>query len=235
MRLDSCVNAIKFTGKVSGCTFVDIDGDWCADSLILVGENADVSECTFEGIHGRCCALMSYDKATTPVKAIAFDNFATSSKGYGLIRSDGGNFYRNTIGITKISANTYDGDAYTYTPKNGGKKITLTGLKKWVCPIIIFCADRKVVDGSPVNFNIANNNFTLGDTFNSSTLFNQAYYLQRFQTAGINYTRVNVSAGTGFQKYGSAFQIVSYDSLKSVNDNLNPTDIDFTTLLGGDN
>lgn len=236
-RADSCVNMIKLAGSISGCTFVDIDGDWCADSLILIDKDANISECTFEAIHGRCCTLNYYDKNTTPVYATAFDNYAMPSKGYGLIHSEGGNFFKNTIGITKISANAFDGDKYDYIPKGGAEKdrVYLTGMLKYQCPIILFTADRKTENGSPINFNISNNNFTLSDTFNDSALFDQSYFRRRFQTAGTSFTRVNVSAGSGFQKYGAAFQIVSYNTLKSVNDSLNPTDINFVTLLGGDN
>ena len=81
LRADNCVNAITIT-KADKCTFNDIDGDWCTESLIVA---KDVSYCVMTAIHGRCCTLKSYDITQLPdgydISTIA------DTAGYGIIRA----------------------------------------------------------------------------------------------------------------------------------------------------
>lgn len=89
LRVDSCVHAVNVYG--GHCvTLDDIDGDYCTDSLILLGniENhaGELYNASFTGIHGRCCTLKAYAKADYPngldVRTLA------STAGYGVISLD---------------------------------------------------------------------------------------------------------------------------------------------------
>lgn len=89
LRVDSCVHAVNVYG--GHCvTLDDIDGDYCTDSLIHLGNIEDnkgeLYNASFTNIHGRCCTLKAYVKADYPngldVRTLA------STAGYGVISLD---------------------------------------------------------------------------------------------------------------------------------------------------
>lgn len=108
LRVDSCVHAVEIT-QGSGFTLSDIDGDWCTDSLIFLGEEGKqrtIEQSSFSQIHGRCCTLKCYDSQTeTSPKASELVN----SEGYGIIRvADNTTCKNNYFLIPKIEGRTFD-------------------------------------------------------------------------------------------------------------------------------
>lgn len=89
VRVDSCVHAVHLV-QGSGMNLTDVDGDYCTDSLILVGDvdaNGDskwykVSDATIVGAHGRCCCLKSYDNTQTDSPDV---RTLQDTSGYGII------------------------------------------------------------------------------------------------------------------------------------------------------
>lgn len=104
-RVDSCVHALQIING-SSHVITDIDGDWCTDSLIAIGDgttNGTVAGVIFDGIHGRCNTLKSYDSTqqTDPVDVRELADI----DGYGIIR-----VYANvTFRDSRIVANTCGG------------------------------------------------------------------------------------------------------------------------------
>ena len=85
VRVDSCVHVANLV-QGAGITLTDVDGDYCTDSLIVIGSEEQwksVSEAVLTGIHGRCCTLKSYDttQGTSPDVRDLVD-----TSGYGVIR-----------------------------------------------------------------------------------------------------------------------------------------------------
>ena len=84
-RVDSCVHAINIDGNLTNSTFIDIDGDFCAESAI------DISGWKVEGnkfiaVGGRCCACKAYDSVNdTPPDVRTLAN----TEGYGVVRFHG--------------------------------------------------------------------------------------------------------------------------------------------------
>lgn len=116
VRVDSCVHALHLVNGNS-VTINDLDGDYCTDSLIMIGspdEWKEVKNCFLSGIHGRCCTLNSYDstQATAPdVRDLV------STSGYGFIRLYRGAFMGNTVQFTNINgSNPFDGTSNYLTP-----------------------------------------------------------------------------------------------------------------------
>lgn len=67
VRVDSCVHAVRII-HANAITLTDIDGDFCTDSLLIIGNGTNgkiVQQSVFTGIHGRCCTLKSYDYTQT--------------------------------------------------------------------------------------------------------------------------------------------------------------------------
>ena len=112
LRVDSCFNAL-YLNRANKCTFIDIDGDWCVDSLIKA---IDVSYCVFDGIHGRCCTRKSYDSELMPdgydIRTI------NDTDGYGVIRAvklkNSRIVFNN--GVSRCFDNAQQGDLKYYVP-----------------------------------------------------------------------------------------------------------------------
>lgn len=107
-RVDSCVNMFNVKHG-NGFTFVDIDGDWCADSLFLIGESGKAStirESTFIGVHGRCNTLKSRlsSESVTDVRMI------NDTTGYGIFRVVGNCTFKDNTIILGTWANHSPGD-----------------------------------------------------------------------------------------------------------------------------
>ena len=120
VRVDSCVNAVNIVGGVAGTTLIDVDGDYCTDSLIKIGDDnstwSNVRNCTFLGLHGRCCALKSYNTKTDK-KPNASELTMSNSSGYGIIRvMPNCNFHSNYIQITTLQGNPFDESGDYLTP-----------------------------------------------------------------------------------------------------------------------
>lgn len=111
VRVDSCVNAVNIVGNHSKITLVDVDGDYCTDALIKIGDGTtgtEVQKCSFTSIHGRCCALKSYDSVNDD-KPSAADLNINNSDGYGVIRVvNGAKFHDNHIQINGAGGNPFD-------------------------------------------------------------------------------------------------------------------------------
>lgn len=119
VRVDSCVNAINAVGDVSGTTVIDVDGDYCTDSLIKIGNGSTwsrVRNCVFFAIHGRCCALKSYDSVNGTAPK-ASDLTAQNSSGYGIIHvTNNCEFNNNYIVLTTLQGNPFDTTSDYRTP-----------------------------------------------------------------------------------------------------------------------
>ena len=86
-RVDSCVHALEIVNGFSH-TVTDVDGDWCTDSLIAIGDGVtygDVGSVIFTGIHGRCNTLKAYNTTTHP-DPIDVRDLGVNTDGYGIIR-----------------------------------------------------------------------------------------------------------------------------------------------------
>lgn len=109
LRVDSCVHAVQISpisssASIKGLTLVDIDGDWCTDSLIKIGNDenyVEVANSIFSNIHGRCNILKYYSASDTPPSAS--DLNTTNSEGYGIIRvSKYASFKNNMVSFNTI-------------------------------------------------------------------------------------------------------------------------------------
>lgn len=166
VRVDSCVNVINCIGTCSGLTVTDVDGDYCVDSLILVGIEetnafANLNGSVFVGIHGRCCCLKPYASATEePQKA---SDLGTATEGYGLIRAVGQGHIQNN---------------YFLINTNGGNPFDKEVEQKWRTPPILLTY-------KPQWTSIRNNLFVLANDY--ANLENPA---DLFQTVG-NYMHNN--------------------------------------------
>lgn len=117
VRVDSCVNVVHLLGG-SKINLTDIDGDWCTDSVILVGDSAhtnSIENCVIVGLHGRCSMLSGgFDRrnAKTDIREVS------DTTKYGLIRvANGCGFRFNYVVMDSIGGSTYiDGAQYMRTP-----------------------------------------------------------------------------------------------------------------------
>lgn len=110
IRVDSCVHAVQITtingngGSIGGVTLDDVDGDWCTDSLIKIGNDVNYIEarnCVFSNIHGRCNTLKYYSADNTPPSASTLNT--TNSDGYGIIRiGEKATFVNNRVSINTL-------------------------------------------------------------------------------------------------------------------------------------
>lgn len=119
-RVDSCVHALEIVNG-SGLTITDVDGDWCTDSLVAIGDvdgttAGTVSSVIFDGIHGRCNTLKAYDttQQTTPLDVRTLP----SIDGYGIIRVyNNVHFSDSRIAVNDHGgANPIDGTSTYLTP-----------------------------------------------------------------------------------------------------------------------
>ena len=116
IRADSCVHLIRIKNS-AGSTITDADGDYCTDSLIVIGNETDqylkVNNCSLENIHGRCCTLKSYDSSQSSTPDV---RDLSNTSGYGIIRVEGSTQFRdNRIVISKIgNDNPFDNDSGNY-------------------------------------------------------------------------------------------------------------------------
>ena len=119
IRIDSCVHVVQITkidghGSIGGVTLDDVDGDWCTDSLIKIGDDTHYIEatgCVFSNIHGRCNTLKYYNASDTPPTA---SNLNTSnSAGYGVIRvGNYATFTNNRVSLNVLgNSNVEDSDS----------------------------------------------------------------------------------------------------------------------------
>lgn len=118
LRVDSCVNVVHMLGTMSGITLEDVDGDYCVDSLIKVGDGStwtDVKQSVFSAIHGRCCAAKSYDTSGTAPSAA--DLTIENSAGYGIIHvTERARFHNNYVVINSVQGNPFDSTSTYLTP-----------------------------------------------------------------------------------------------------------------------
>ena len=104
-RVDSCVHALEIVNG-SSHTITDIDGDWCTDSLIAIGDGTtygNIRGAIFNGIHGRCNTLKSYD-STQQTEPVDVRELADTD-GYGVIRV----YPRANFTDSRIVANMHGG------------------------------------------------------------------------------------------------------------------------------
>lgn len=91
LRVDSCVHLMRLINGKS-CTFIDLDGDFCTDSPIVIGLDEgwkEIQNNSFIGIHARGCTLNYYDSAVNPNGISA--SSLSSPNGYGLVRVENKN------------------------------------------------------------------------------------------------------------------------------------------------
>lgn len=112
-RVDSCVHMVVTKDYCGTLTLTDIDGDWCTDSMIYLtkdGQYGAVTDSIFDGIHGRCCTLKSYD--STQSDGVDVRDLADTN-GYGYVRVDDGitcknnQFTFNSIGNLASDVTNY--------------------------------------------------------------------------------------------------------------------------------
>ena len=186
----------------SGLTITDVDGDWCTDSLIAIGDvdgttAGTVSSVIFDGVHGRCNTLKAYDttQQTTPLDVRTL----SSIDGYGVIR-----VYNNVnFSDSRIVVNAHGGGK----PADGSQDPAYT----YLTPDILFTFS------SPSNKTLDNITFVL-----AKGIYSIDDVLRIIQTRSGFSARVDDASGTYFIE-GT-----------TVKESVDPaTDIDFTTVLGG--
>lgn len=174
VRVDSAIHAVRIING-NAITLTDIDGDFCTDSLIAVGNGGSgkiVQQGTFTGIHGRCCTLKSYDSLTETSPDV---RDLASTSGYGLIRVENGcSFKDNTIIVNRI------GDTNPFDGKSGEPTNYRT-------PNIL------LTFGS-LSTEVERNNFILND----STILNDSDILKIFQTKNGVSSKFDIASGTYF-------------------------------------
>ena len=120
VRVDSCVNAVQMVGTIRGCTLIDVDGDYCTESLIQIGDGStstNARQNTFIAIHGRCCALKSYD-SVNGTKPSAADLTAATSSGYGVIHvATKAHCHDNYFEVSSMGGNPFDTASDYLLPK----------------------------------------------------------------------------------------------------------------------
>lgn len=126
VRVDSCVHAVRIING-NAITLTDVDGDYCTDSLIAVGDGTSgkaVQQSVFAGIHGRCCVLKAYDntQTTSPdVRELA------DTSGYGVIRVENNCTFQDNIVIpNRIGNDQFDSGAFTNSSKYRTPDILIT-------------------------------------------------------------------------------------------------------------
>jgi hypothetical protein len=136
VRSDSCVHAIQILGGNS-FTLSDVDGDWCTDSLILLGDGTSqmIETSTFSQVHGRCCTLKSYDSNSETSPKISD---LADSEGYGIIRVSNNTVCKNNYFlINRTGGTTFDDTSRYKNPDiiltHGATNVTISD-NTVICP-----------------------------------------------------------------------------------------------------
>lgn len=175
VRVDSCVNACNIYGANGDVTLHDVDGDFCTDSLIKIGNGSswtEVLRSNFTALHGRCCTLKSYN-SNNDSKPSAVDLTTSNSAGYGLIHvTKQANFYDNYVQFAVNNRPALDQSAYNYL----------------LMPDIAFTFEQ--------NLKLRDNQFVISDVNVEDTT---AYIKSVFQTGETDKVRNKIS--TAFNTY----------------------------------
>lgn len=203
LRVDSCVHAVNvYSGYC--VNLVDIDGDYCTDSLITIGNpngnTGGLFNASFTGIHGRSSTLKAYEKSQN---GIDISTLGRDTIGYGVIR---------------VLDNTNVYDSYFELNNIGGRDPFDAGANTYECPHVAFTFGANV-----------NAKKLTGNVFSvpSNDIATKEDILKVFQTFNGMTARIDSNSGTYYINGTNVEADLTENELSS--------DIDFTTLLGGDN
>lgn len=189
VRVDSCVNAIRIT-KGGNINIVNLDGDWCTNSLILFSgkSGSDCRNSNFTNIGGRCCTIVGVDSDASTGLDVNNLPSGTTIDQYGTIRVNDVKLYNCRFTFTGGGggwSNVLDDD------RKDSNNNVLLAKDKYKTPDILFT----FTFAQSHNYTINNNIFEIAQLNDVSV---RDDYLKKIQTKTNSKFRIDAATNTYF-------------------------------------